>query len=357
VIADGPVFWPYTDLDGELDTMVGSGVESIRVAFYWRVAQPYAPHTKVPRKDRDKFFDFDGIPTNFEAADRIVAAAAKRHLTVLPVILGAPGWAALRPSDVASPPRGTRRYARFLRAVALRYGPKGAFWAAHPELPARPIRRWQIWNEPNITAYWSTQPFVRAYVALLRAANRSLKAVDPDAQIVLAGMPNTSWRALEEIYRAGGRRWFDIGAVHPYTYYVRNVIKLVRLNRIVMARHGDARKPLIVSEITWSSGRSHVRDDGSFRTLTERGQAARLGEGLRALAGVRRRYRIAQVYWYTWLSPPIGDSRNAFDYAGLRRLASRGGKRPVAKPALSAFRDAAVALEGCAKAAVATSCR
>jgi hypothetical protein len=41
------------------------------------------------------------------------------------------------------------------------------------------------------------------------------------------------------------------------------------------------------------------------------------------------------VWWYTWLSPAIGDDES-FSYAGLRRLS---GDRPVSKPAYAAFRS------------------
>ena len=64
---------------------------------------------------------------------------------------------------------------------------------------------------------------------------------------------------------------------------------------------------------------------------------------LPALAAVRARYRIAQVFWFDWLSPPLG-SPNAFDYSGLRRRNRNGSI--VDKPALAAFRSAALALEG-----------
>ena len=150
-------------------------------------------------------------------------------------------------------------------------------------------------------------------------------------------------RDLAKIYRAGGRRWFDVAAVHPYTSLVRNVVRIVQLNRQTMARFHDAAKSILVGELSWSSGRGHVRESHGFLTTTEQGQAARVAEALPALARVRRRYRISQVFWFDWLSPPIG-SPNAFDYSGLRRHEADG--TIVDKPALTAFRTAALRLEG-----------
>ena len=180
-------------------------------------------------------------------------------------------------------------------------------------------------------------------MALLRAANRAIKAADPSALVVLAGLPNFSWVDLGKIYRAGGRRWFDVAAVHPYTSLVSNVVRIVQLNRGTMARYHDARKPILVGELSWSSGRGQVRESNGFLTTTERGQAQRIAQALPALARVRVRYRIAQVFWFDWLSPPLG-SANAFDYSGLRRLRRNG--TIVSKPALAAFRTTALRLEG-----------
>jgi hypothetical protein len=284
----------------------------------------------------------------------------------MPIVVGTPAWAAIRPGDVYSPPRGTGNYAALVAALARRYGPRGDFWTAHPELPRVPIREYQVWNEVSLPGYWSIRPFARAYVALLHAAHDAIKRVDPGATIVLAGLPggrqrfrgepigsNYSWVDLAKIYQAGGRRWFDVAAVHPYTSLAAGVLRVVQLNRQTMARYHDAAKPILVGELSWSSGQGRVRESNGFLTTTEAGQAQRLQEAFPLLARARRPYRISQVFWFNWLSPPLG-SPNAFDYSGLRRL--EGDGRIVDKPAFAAYRAAARSLEGCAKGALATRC-
>jgi hypothetical protein len=332
----GVVFDPGIDLGAQMQDMVGVGVETLRVPAFWNEIQP-SPG-----------------PPDFSRLDGVVADAARRQLRVMPIVVGTPSWAAIRPDDVYSPPQGTANYAALVTALARHYGPRGDFWAAHPELPRVPIREYQIWNEVSLPGYWSIQPFARAYVALLHAAHDAIRRVDPGATIVLAGLPNFSWRDIASIYRAGGRRWFDVAAVHPYTSLVGNVVRIVQLNRQTMARYGDARKPILVGELSWSSGRGHVQESHGFLTTTESGQAQRIAQALPALAAARLRYRISQVFWFNWLSPPVG-SPNAFDYAGLRRL--EDGGRIVDKPAFAAYRAAARRLEGCAKGALATRCR
>jgi hypothetical protein len=328
VIADGPLTAPGGDLEGEFGLMAASGVESVRTAFYWPFAEPEA-----------------GRPADFSRFDGVVLAAARRRLPVLPIVSGTPAWAAERPGDETSPPRDPGAYARFLAALVGRYGPRGSLWAEHPEVPRRPVREWQVWNEPNLTRYWSEQPFARSYVRLLRAARAALRAADPGARVILAGLPNESWTALRSIYRAGGRRHFDAVGLHPYTGKPRNVVRLVELARREMRRAGDPRKPVWVTELSWPAARGRTEGTAGFET-TDRGQARRLADGVKRLAEARRRLRIERVYWYTWLSRE--GSPNSFDYSGLRRL--RGG-RLISAPALTAFRHVARRLQGCPKAA------
>lgn len=341
VMADGPLLGPGVDLDGETSAMRASGMESVRTAFYWADAQPYRRWADVPPSEATRFRDVGGVPTDFAATDRVVLSAVRHGLGVLPVLIRAPRWAAAQPGRVASPPRDPADYARYAAAVVQRYGPRGSLWAEHPEVAASPVREWQAWNEPNITRYWSRQPFARGYVRVLRAARRAIRAADPGARIVLCGLANFSWRDLSSIYRAGGRRLFDVAAVHPFTGRPRNAVRIVRLNRGVMRRHGDGRKPLMVTELTWSSAKGKTRNTFGWET-TEAGQAQRLTEAYGRLARARRSLRIARVYWYTWLTPDA-DSPNSFDWSGLRKLGPSG---PVDKPALRAFRRVAARLTG-----------
>jgi hypothetical protein len=267
-----------------------------------------------------------------------VAGAARTRVEVLPVVLGTPAWAAVDPGDVASPPRSAATYGRFLATLVARYGPRGSLWRGTGAPPRRPIRRWQVWNEPDIAKYWNArEPWPRGYVRLLRGARAALKRADPRAQVVLAGLTNRSWIDLRAVYAAGGRGLFDVAAAHPFSARVSNVVRIVSLVRREMRSAGDARTPLLVTEMSWSSGAGRSTLNYGWET-TEAGQAARVRSALSRLAAARARFRLAGVYWYTWLSPAPG-SADSFNYSGLRRLDASG--RPVSKPALGAFRAVA----------------
>lgn len=318
VMADGPLLGPRASLDRESRLMRGAGVRSIRVAFYWRDLQPV-----------------EGRPVDFAETDRIVASAARAGLTVFPVLVRAPAWATGGDEREGAVPDASP-YGAFVAEAVRRYGSRGTFWTARRELAPRPIRSWQVWNEPDIERYLSPPPgeaWAPAYVELLRAAHAAIKGVDPRATVVAAGLTNRSWEDLRRLYRAGARRYFDAAAIHPFSRRVANVVKIVRLARAEMRRRGDRRKPLILSEVSWSSGKCRSTFEYGWET-TERGQAQRVEQALTALAEVRRSLRIGAVYWYTWLSPPLGDDES-FSYAGLRRLS---GGRAVSKPAYRAFK-------------------
>jgi hypothetical protein len=330
-----------SSLEREMGTMKTTGVGSVRMSFFWALVQPYRDWADVPAADRARFTDVGGRPFDFSETDRVVQAAAARHLELLPVLLWAPGWAARYPGEFASPPSDPQAFAAYAAVLAGRYGPRGSFWREHGGVARVPIRDWQVWNEPTMPGFWLDQPFAKPYVALLKATRAKLRQADPKARIVLSGLVYDSPGSLRAIYRAGGRRYFDVVAVHPFTLYVQNVGRIVALDRKLMRSHGDGRKPLFLTEVSWPSARGHIPVRYGYE-MTERGQASRVLQAWPYLAGRRRELGIERVYWYVWLTREQ-DPVYPFDYAGLRRLEPN---RIVSKPALSAYRRAALGLQG-----------
>jgi Beta-galactosidase len=334
VTVDGPV---GPAADGEWDLMASSGVETVRVAFRWYLLEP-----------QPQAFDL-------ASTDAVMAAAARRGIQVLPIVEQPPPWAATRPGDLSSAPRDPAAVSAFMAALVGRYGPAGTFWAEHPELVPRPVRAWQIWNEPNHVGVWSDQPYARSYVTTLRAAAAGVRGADPGATVVLAGLVNRSWLALRALYRAGAHGSFDVVAIHPYTLKPRNVIRLAQLARREMRRRGDGKLPIWITELSWPaaktrSARGKVERRFGFE-VTPAGQATRLGRALQLLSAARKRLRIGLVSWYTWMSTEQGPS--SFDWAGLRRLT---GGRARSTDSLNVYRRWARRLEGCRKAADAQRC-
>jgi hypothetical protein len=354
---DGPLFDPTSPLDfgNQMTSMVSDGVQTVRVAFNWAAAQPFASAGDVPADRQGEFVPGpDGRPISYDVTDQVVGNAAAHGLTVLPTLLYAPVWdAKSNPYGIPIPDQ-VQPYVAFAAAMVQRYGPKGTFWSENPQIPKLPVRMWQIWNEPNIPAYWP-QPFAKSYVGLLHAAHDAIKQADPMAKIVLGAMTNFAWRALGEVYRiSGARKLFDIVAVNGFTATPKDVILYWQFTRRAMAHFKDGHKPLLATEISWPSAQGQSTQKQDFAT-TEKRQAQNVAGILPLIAKYRTRLRLTGFYYYTWID---AEHRGGpvFSFAGLQRLTSGGQVR--VKPALKAFRTGALAIEGCrSKGDTATVCK
>lgn len=298
--------------------MARNGAESARTVFSWAEIQPEA-----------------GGPFDFSSSDRYVADAAASAIQLLPILTETPLWARADWADWW--PREAADFAAFAGALVRRYGRGGSFWQERADLPKRPLRHWQLYNEPGRS---------RHYKPLLRAGHRAIKSADSGAKVVLSGLTGTPhgtpWGILRYQYEKHGiGRWFDIAALHMYTGEPENVLEGARRFRAVMRRHGDGRKPLWLTEfgITASQGRTDApRSQRTLRT-TDRGMATYLTRAYRLLAEHRRDddVRLGRAYWYTWASS-YERGTGIFSFAGLNSFADG---RLEEKPALTAYRRSA----------------
>lgn len=295
--------------------MRANGVRSARAVFSWAQAQPQ-----------------EGTDFDFSRSDQVVADSAKRRISLLPVVLETPLWARKKVPNWW--PRRASDYAAYVTALVRRYGLGGSFWSENPGVAKRPLRHWQIYNEPGRS---------KRYVPLLRSAYRAVKAADKRGKVVLGGLTGTAhgtpWGILRAQYKHGARRWFDIAALHMYTGKPANVLEGVKLFRKVMRQRGDRRKPIWLTEfgITASKGRTTApRSQRTLRT-SDRGMATYLRKAYRTLWRSRRKVRLGRAYWYTWASSYERGS-GIFRFAGLNRFSDG---RMGAKPALKAFRRVA----------------
>ncbi len=208
--------------------------------FPWAYSQP----------DRDRY--------DWDHADLVVEEARRNGLRLIARVDMVPDWA--RP--VGSTNRLLEEssyglYADFVAAFAQRY--RGA------------IQHVVIWNEPNVSFEWGFRPVdPEGYARLLGMAYARVKAVAPETQVLFAGLAPTleqSYQALPDVvfleraYQAGAGRSFDALAVHAYGWRsppdeppAPETINFRRLEllRQVMVDHGDAEKPIFVTESGWN---------------------------------------------------------------------------------------------------------
>lgn len=292
--------------------MAGS-VEILRMPIYWFECEP----------QRGEY--------DFAQVDREITEAAERGIRVLPFVYGTPSWLGREAEPPLSGAEGTE-WKGFLRVLVARYGPKGSFWKGRPH--REPIRRWQIWNEPNFRLFWAPKIEPAGYARLLHASATTIRKADPHAKIVLAGIAPVgygmkTWVFMRRLLRVPGvLRDFDFAALHPYSATIPELDYQLEKVRAALVAGGAGRKPLIVTEFGVAS---HGAYPSAF-VEGEEGQARFLRDAYGRLLAMRHHWHIAGAYWYTWQDEADADPHCAFcQGAGLLRL------NGTAKPAWFVF--------------------
>lgn len=201
---------------------------------------------------------------DWQHSDQVVEHAINQGLTLIARLGWTPSWA--RPDPDEQPTTHTYLdvqhyddFAEFVEAFAARY--RGY------------VRYVVIWNEPNLSYEWGYRPVSpEDYVALLKAVYPRAHTANPEV-IVLAGAlaptlePENSpvgmndLLYLERMYQAGAQAYLDGLAVHAYGMNAppqdppdpeKINFRRVELLREIMVKHGDANKPILVTEAGWN---------------------------------------------------------------------------------------------------------
>jgi hypothetical protein len=202
---------------------------------------------------------------HWEYTDWLVRAAEYYHLRVIARLDRSPTWARSATNALDAPPSQLSDYADFVTQVATRYRGR--------------IAAYIIWNEPNLAREWGNRaPDPAEYAALLRSASARIRASDPHARIVSAGLAPTNEHdanALDDrdflraFYAAGAREDFDVLGAHPYGFAnppddprgAHAGLDLLRLFDLhdIMAASGDAAKPVWVTEFGYTTGSAETQ--------------------------------------------------------------------------------------------------
>ena len=275
--------------------------------------------------------------------DSFMTSTSQAGMDVLATVGWPAAWASRCPSGPnpwSCPPASYADFGRFVAALIGRYGPEGSFWTANPSLPKRPIEAWQLWNEPNLRGLWGGAPNAAEYSEMLKAAAPYIRAADPNAEIVSAGVPNSYLSGavpmtayLEGMYAAGAQGAFDTLGLHIYCETPACSIGLVESARSIMNAHGDEGAPIWVTEMGWASaGRA-------YRFVTDlEGQAANIGELMGELVARHEELGVRGLVQYMWhdLSPQTNSTDSHWNHVGLTYLDY------THKPAWTAYRSHAI---------------
>lgn len=286
--------WGSASAQRDLGLVKELGFRWIKQGIEWRYIEP---HQK-------------GV-YEWNEPDRLLKMIGDLDLQVIARVDNQPVWARsdkVFPAD--GPPDKLQDFADFLNAVAKRY--KGQ------------IQAYEIWNEPNLAREWGGKaPSSKDYVALLKVAYEAVKAADPDATVISAGLAPTTAGApvampdvefVKGMYQAGGAKYFDMLGVHgagykappdmspdavgddpTYNHGEKGAGRIYCFRHVedvrqVMVDNGDAAKRVAVLEFGWTTD---PRPDSPYKwhAVTEQQQAD-------YLVGA---YAWAKAHWQPWI--------------------------------------------------------
>ena len=192
---------------------------------------------------------------DWKAADVEVANAAKEGAALLPILGYTPKWASSG-EDQSYPPADLHDWSDFVFRMVSRYKGK--------------IKHWEVWNEPDI-GFWKGT--VQQYTDLLKTAYVAAKKADPSCKIVFGGTAGVNLPFTEQVYQNGGKRYFDVMAVHPYQWGdtfndAWFAVQLRDLHRL-MEKYGDGHKEIWLTELGWSTGDSGITEEIQARLLAQ----------------------------------------------------------------------------------------
>jgi hypothetical protein len=174
-------------------------------------------------------------------------------IELMPILCYGSAW---QKSDAPVTDEERRLYARFVHRTISRYKAQ--------------VRVWEIWNEPNITPFWSPRPDVKEYAKLLKLAYAAAKQADPECTIVGAVTAGADLRFIEDLFREGGGEWMDAISIHPYQGDLGSLSperggleEQIRTLHKLLAQY-DCRKPIHITEIghrtPGTAGHTHVTE-------------------------------------------------------------------------------------------------
>lgn len=168
----------------DLDLIAKAGFNYIRMDLTWGAIE----------KEKG-VYEFEEI-----GYDALTEGCLKRDINILYILDYSNG---LYESDSSvRTEEGREAFAKFAETAAKRYSGKGILW--------------EIWNEPNLEHFWSPQPSVEDYCALVEATAPRIKEADPSGLVVAPATSGIPIDWLEKCFKKGLLNWIDALSVHPY---------------------------------------------------------------------------------------------------------------------------------------------
>lgn len=321
------------DLAQALDDAVDLGVPWIRADLAWTNIQPDGESQYL-----------------WERFDRVARAAQQRDLKVLATIGYTPQWARdaeCMYENQTCPPASNARFAQFVTEAVTRYSAMG-------------VHTWQIWNEPNISSFWPGGADPERYAEMVKETSKAIRAVDPDAFVLLAGLANaattnskrqTAADFLDNVLELGAGDHVDGVSFQAFSHGVllstktgespyERITGMRRSLTSVLARHEKTDLEVWITETgAPTHGRGAIADSsdpGTETTHVTPAHQARIATDM--VKAADELTAVTKVFWYAHQDVKTPEANaGTWAYYGLIDYA---GER---KPSFDAYRDAIAA--------------
>ena len=240
--------------------------------------------------------------------------------------------------DNGAPPRteiARQAFARWAVTAARHFAGRGVIW--------------EVYNEPNNSMFWPTQPNVSEYIALALPVGRAFRSEIPNEKLIGPATAGIDFQFLEACFKAGLLDYWSAVSVHPYRHTDPETVANDYCHlREMIARYRTARGseqveiPIISGEWGYSS---------VWRGMSEEKQGAMLPRAM--LTNLANGIPIS--IWYDWRDDGA-DPNEAEHHFGMVRnalsipSASASGSNPVGvfepKPAYLAAKTLSDTFEG-----------
>ncbi len=284
------LWWKPEITKRDLTHVQDLGFQWVKQNFSWRDIEP-------SQKDHYEWKLADDVVRRVGRRDRVKLLA---RIDRQPFWAQAPGTAEME----NAPPANLQDFGDFCHALAERYKGK--------------IAAYQVWNEPNLAREWGNQPPNPAqYVELLKVCYENIKAADPEALVISAGLATTGTYSaeampddlfVEQMYQSGAASYFDLLGVNAPGYkappemspdeVAQNpayggqrffAFRHVEDIRRIMEKYGDTDKQVAILEMGWTTDPIHP--EYAWHAVTEQQQADYLV----------RAYQYAYEHWTPWI--------------------------------------------------------
>ncbi|MGB7341401.1 MAG: endo-1,4-beta-xylanase [Phototrophicaceae bacterium] len=260
---------------------------TIKQTFPWREIEP--------RQDE----------WDFTQSDRIIALVEQWDLDLIVRLGQTPDWATgIDNADEIgahdTPALSADDFADYCMHIAERY--------------VGQVTAYQIWNEPNLRREWGEQaPDPERYVEHLAACSTAIRAVDPSAILISAGLSPTGGpmpiampddQYLDAMYQANFQSYVDVVGMHAPGFAVPDYgpddaandgnarwasFRRIEDLRKIMVRYGDAERQVAILEFGYTTDTNN--SDYAWFAVSEEQQAQYIVEA----------YQYAAEHWRPWV--------------------------------------------------------